>query len=623
MTTEEQTENGFKRDEFDVDFEGNVAKKAQWSNKFQCVIALLGYTVGLGNLWRFPYVCQRNGGGAFLIPHMIFTVIVAIPLFFLEAALGQFSRKGPIGVWGLCPLMKGIGFGILIISFIIVPYYSMMFAWALYYIYSSFSTVLPWTTCDNSWNTQRCVAVGDSKRIINNSTVIDESRFNKTNYFVQMNASSETNVSTELASVSGHTATEEFWQYKVLGISSGIDDLGTVQLHLFICWGLTCLLLFLSIVKGIKSLGKVVYVTALMPYILLTVLLVRACMMPGSMNGIMYYVNPDFSRLQHSQVWLEAILQVFFSVGPAWGTIIAMSSHNSPHNNVARDAILVTLLGELTSVFAGFVVFATVGFLAHDLGQPVTEVITSGPGIGFIVYPEAVSLLPFSQLWSVLFFLVVLMMGVDSMFGNIEAALGCIEDILPRRFHTKHLQTIMAAVLMSVVFLLGLLFTTSAGMYMYQLLDWYVAAVALFVIGTLECIIVGWCYGMKRFAVDVEAMIGKQLPIVFKLLCFIFVPVILTVAMFLTVTSYEPPSYGSYEYTPVAVTIGWCVAIAPVVPIPITMVIQILKERGSFAQRVKKATTPNRKWEEFKLLYGVETTSRYTIKENILFLFNR
>ncbi|XP_046546541.1 sodium- and chloride-dependent glycine transporter 2-like [Haliotis rubra] len=608
-----------RREEIDVDFEGNVVEKAQWSNKFQSVIALLGFSVGLGNLWRFPYMCQRNGGGAFLIPHMIFTVIVAIPLFFLEAALGQFSRKGPIGVWALCPLMKGIGFGILIISIIIVPYYSVMFAWALYYIYSSFSTVLPWTTCGNSWNTPQCVAVGDSTRIPNNST--DESRFNMTTYSYPMNASSETSMVTKVSNVFGHTATEEFWQYNVLDISSGIDDLGTVQLHLFICWFLTCLLLFLGIAKGIKSLGKVVYVTALMPYILLTILLVRACMMPGSLDGILYYMTPDFRRLQQAQVWLEAIIQVFFSVGPACGTIIIMSSHNSPHNNVARDAIVVTLIAEMTSVFVGLVVFATVGFLAHDLGQPIAKVITSGPGIGFIVYPEAVALLPVSQLWSVLFFLVVLMMGIDSMFGNIEAALGCIEDILPSRFHTKHLQTILAALWMSVVFLFGLPYTTNGGVYLFQLVDWYVAAITLLVIGALECIVDGWCYGAKLFAADVEAMIGKQLPIVFKLLCFILIPVILIVAVFLNFASYKPPSYGSYEYTPVAVSIGWGIALVSLVPIPVSMTIDIWKEKGTLAQRVRKATTPNRKWEEFRQRYGVERKSKLTMKENILFLF--
>ncbi|XP_071086555.1 sodium- and chloride-dependent glycine transporter 1-like [Haliotis cracherodii] len=623
MTGEEQLESVPLQEKLDVTcVEGEVVKP-QWSNKFQCIIALLGFSVGLGNLWRFPYVCQRNGGGAFLIPHIIFTITVAVPLFFLEVALGQFSRKGPIGVWAMCPLMKGIGFSIMTLSCLIVPYYSMVFAWALYYIYSSFATVLPWTTCGNAWNTRQCVAVGALRGGVNRSTGIDGSISNLTEYLAVKEVSGEANNSSGATKAFGHTATEEFWQYKVLGISSGIDDVGTVQLHLLICWFLTCLFLFLCIMKGIRSLGKVVYVTALMPYILLTVLLIRACMMPGSLDGILYYVTPDFNRLQQSQVWLEAILQVFFSVGPAWGTIITMSSHNSPHNNIVRDSILVTLLGELTSVFSGFVVFATVGFLAHDLGQPVADVITSGPGIGFIVYPEAVSLLPFSHLWSVLFFLIVLMMGVDTTFGNIEAALACIEDVLPRRFHVKHLQTILAALFMSLVFLCGLPYTTNAGVYMFQLFDWYVAAVACFLIGTLECLVVGWCYGMKRFAADVEAMIGKRLPVIYKLMCFIVVPALLMVAMGLAVASYKPPTYGGYEYPYFAVIIGWCIALSSVVPIPVTFVMQILDERGSLAQRVESAMTPNSDWARCRRRYDVHERTNCTMKDNALFLFNQ
>ncbi|XP_048259949.1 sodium- and chloride-dependent creatine transporter 1-like [Haliotis rufescens] len=342
-------------------YKGETMAKAQWSNKFQSTIALLGYSVGLPNLWRFPYVCQRNGGGAFLIPHMFFTIIVAIPLFFLEASLGQFSRQGPIGVWAMCPLMKGIGICIMTLSCNCIPYLSMLLAWALYYFYSSFSTVLPWTTCGNSWNTPQCVAVGDLRRGANVSADVGAISINRSASALT-DTYGDANVSHDhgLITVLGHTAAEEFWHI--------------VQSFLYF-----------DFLKGLSF-----------AYVLLHT--VRRN-------------NEDVA--QH------------------------------------RDSFLIPLIAELTSVFSGFVVFATVGFLAHDLGRPVADVITSGPGIGFIVYPEAVSLLPASQLWSLLFFLVVLMMGIDSM----------------------------------------------AGVYIFQLCDWYVGAVGCFVVGTMECLVVGWCYG--------------------------------------------------------------------------------------------------------------------------------
>ncbi|XP_071088598.1 sodium- and chloride-dependent GABA transporter 1-like [Haliotis cracherodii] len=600
-------------------------RKPQWSNKFQGIIAVLGFSVGLGNLWRFPYVCQKNGGGAFLIPYFISTTVLAIPLFILEVALGQFSAKGPIKVWAMCPILKGVGFCILSISCIIVPYYSMVFAWALYYLYSSFSTVLPWTTCDNSWNTPPCIAVGEKRintSILTNTTPIEA--INISHYPNENTGYEHINRTQETTNILGHTSTEEFWQYKVLGVSSGIDDLGFLQPHLVICWFITCVAVFLCIMKGIKSLGKVVYVTALMPYALLLVLLVRSCMMPGAVDGILFYLTPDFSHLQHPQVWLDALVQVFFSVGTAWGTLIVMASHNSFHSNLIRDSIIVTVIGELTSVFAGFVVFATVGFLAHDLQKPVADVITSGPGIGFIVYPEAVALLPLPQLWSIFFFITMLMMVVDSMFGYVETALGCMDDLLPRRFHTRHLQSIMAAVFMGAVFIAGLVFTTHGGVYVFQLVDWYMGAVACFVIAILECVGVGWFYGAGRFSADVEKMVGKRLPVIYKLVCFILLPILLFVALVFTLAFYKPPTYGEYHYPGSAVIFGWFIALVSVVPIPVTMVIQILKMEGSLSQRVRAAMTPTSTWQKHRKRHGVEDKlENRSLKDNFLFMIGR
>ncbi|XP_071091398.1 sodium- and chloride-dependent glycine transporter 2-like [Haliotis cracherodii] len=600
-------------------------RKPQWSNKFQGIIAVLGYSVGLGNLWRFPYICQKNGGGAFLIPYVISTAVLAIPLFILEVSLGQFSAKGPIKIWAICPLMTGLGFCILAVSCIIVPYYSMMFAWALYYIYSSFSAVLPWTTCGNPWNTPLCVVVGDNG--VNSSIYIKTTQENVTAPYTTESTGHAKFNKTQKASESnvfGHTSTEEFWQNKVLGVSTGIDDLGAMQPHLVICWFITCVAFFLCIMKGIKSLGKVVYVTALMPYVLLFVFLVRSCTMPGAVDGILFFLTPDFTRLQHPQVWLEAMVQVFFSVGPAWGTLIVMASHNSFNSNVIRDSIIVTVIGELTSVFAGIVAFATVGYLAHSLQQPVADVVTSGPGIGFIVYPEAVALLPLPQLWSVFFFITVLMIAVDSMLGHVETAIGCMEDLLPRRFHIKHLQTIMAAVFMGAVVLSGLVFTTHGGIYVFQLVDWYFAAVACYIIAVLECVAVGWCYGVKRFSADVQMMIGKRLPVIYKVACFIVVPALLITALVLTLASYKPPRYGEYDYPMSAIVFGWSLALLSVVPIPVTMVIQMLKMEGSLAQRIKASVMPSRAWLRLRRQHGLEDEQEsISVKDNLLFMIGR
>ncbi|XP_067652400.1 sodium- and chloride-dependent glycine transporter 2-like [Haliotis asinina] len=580
----------------------------QWSNQLQSILAMLGFSVGMGNLWRFPYVCQRNGGGAFLIPYVIFVVFLSMPLFFLEVALGQFSSRGPIKVWSMCPLMTGIGYGILTLGCLIVPYFSMVFAWALYYIYSSFSTVLPWTTCDNTWNTPQCVSASEARLSIPQNV----SQEHVTYTFEAENIS---------ADVFGHTSTEEFWQYRVLGISSGIEEPGPAQPHLVLCWFLTCLVVLLCIIKGVRSVGKVVYVTALMPYLLLAVLLARACMMPGARDGILFYLTPDFTRLKHSQVWLEALIQVFFSMGPSWGTLITLSSHNPFHSSITRTTVVVTVAGALTSVFAGFVVFSTVGYLAHSLQQPIDDVVTSGPGIGFIIYPEAVALLPVPQLWSVLFFVTTLMMVIDSVFANAESALRCMKELLPGSLHFKYMQSILAVAFMGATFLVGLIFTTRGGVYMFTLMDWYVVAVVLFVTAVLQCIAIGWLYGADRFSADVEAMTGRPLPAIYMIVCFIFIPTALLIVLVLTVATYENPTYGYYKYSGHAVVAGWCIALVSVAPIPVTMVMTVIRGKGSLFERVKVSTSPTPAWRRLRARHGLEEwTDSMTIKDAFLFM---
>ncbi|XP_067652097.1 sodium- and chloride-dependent betaine transporter-like isoform X2 [Haliotis asinina] len=496
----------------------------------------------------------------------------------------------------------------------IIPCYGVVFAWTLYYLYSSFSTVLPWTSCGNSWNTLHCVVVGETRQNRSMSAVLNsvqdiinitDTRRGGFNY-------KDINTTGRVSNTFEHTSTEQFFQYKALGVSSGIDDLGALQPHLVICWFITCVAVFLCVMKGIRSLGKVLYVTALMPYFLLLVLLVRSCTMPGAVDGILFYLTPDFSLLRHPQVWLEALVQVFFSVGTTWGVIIAMAGHNSFHANLIRDPIIVTVTGELTSIFAGFVVFATVGFLAHDLQLPVSDVIIPGPGIAFIIYPEAVALLPLPQLWSVLFFTTMLMMAIDSVAGNVETAIDCIEDILPRRYDAR---PVIAAVFMLAVFLAGLVFTTHGGVYVFQLVDWYMGTVACFFMAILESGIVGWCYGAKRFSSDVEAMTGKRLPVIFRLVCFIVLPALITVALVSTLVSYKPPTYGEYSYPEAAVGVGWFIAMVTILPIPVIMVIQILKAEGSFVQRVKSAIRPSSAWPDSRLKDTAES-----MKDTFLFI---
>ncbi|XP_046559158.1 sodium-dependent noradrenaline transporter-like [Haliotis rubra] len=192
---------------------GAEMEHEKWGSPVDYMMTILGYSTGVGSMWRFPYMCMRNGGGAFLIPFVVFMIIGAVPCVFLEMAIGQFSQSGAVKVWNLCPPFKGMGIGNVLISIFFSNYYSALFAWLIYYFYHSFSPNIPWSNCDNPWNTPSCISFDN---------VRDDAPANSTNVSTAVsrtvnvlhNSSALSNYSA-LANGTKHliaiTPAEEFW----------------------------------------------------------------------------------------------------------------------------------------------------------------------------------------------------------------------------------------------------------------------------------------------------------------------------------------------------------------------------------------------------------------------------
>ncbi|XP_046556275.1 sodium- and chloride-dependent creatine transporter 1-like [Haliotis rubra] len=283
-----------------------------------------------------------------------------------------------------------------------MPYYNLYLAWPIYYMVKSCSSVLPWTTCGNDWNTDLCVE--DLRNVTHSS-----------NNGISPTVNITVPVAQRWENVTlAHSASEEFWQYNVLSISTGLDDVGSVQWHTVGCLFASYVLMFLCLINGIRSAGKVVYVTALLPYILLLSIFITTLLKPGATDGLLYFLVPDFKQLLDIQVWLEASLQVFYSLGPGWGMIGTAASYKKFHEPCLRDCLILTMVSEGTSIFCGLVTFAVLGVMAHKTGVPIAKVVSTGPGLGFVTYPDALAQLPVPQLWSFLFFLMLLMVGLDS-----------------------------------------------------------------------------------------------------------------------------------------------------------------------------------------------------------------
>ncbi|KAL8613908.1 hypothetical protein ACOMHN_032898 [Nucella lapillus] len=577
--------------------EGGEGRQS-WSSKREYILTVVGYIVGIGNIWRFPYMCNRNGGGAFLIPFLLCLTLIGFPLFFLETAMGQFTARSPLHVWSVCPLVKGAGISMCLMTIMQVWYSNTIMAWALYYMVSSFQSVVPWSLCGQWWNTPQCT---DLTRRFNDTSANVTSAWNKTltdwensTSASMVGPSNETGNGSEPLKMKLVTAAEEFWQHNVLQVSSGFYEPGHVVWYLAVMQCVVILFLFLALVKGVKSSGKVVYVTATAPYVVLVVLLVRGVTLPGAVDGILFYITPDFPRLLDPVVWIEAAVQVFYSLGPAWGALITVASFNKFDNNCYRDAFILTFIGEGTSVFGGFVIFSVLGYMARQTGMPIQDVVSAGPGLAFIVYPEAVSLMPLPQLWAVLFFFMIITVVIDSQMTGAESILTVICDSFPRILRRRR---VLVTACFSLVYLLtSLILVSQGGVYVFQLFDWFVATVTVATVGFVECVVMGWVYGANRFGEDIEMMLGRKPPIVINILwCFVN-PALLAILLIVTLVKYRPPSYGVYEYDGLATAFGWMIALVSFIPIPIMAVYQLMKAKGSLAQRLRQTTTPDKHW---------------------------
>ncbi|XP_038872860.1 sodium- and chloride-dependent glycine transporter 2-like [Salvelinus namaycush] len=593
----------------DDDDEGGDENKARgnWSNKMDFILSMVGYAVGLGNVWRFPYLAFQNGGGAFLIPYLIMLGLAGIPIFLLEVSLGQFASQGPVSVWKAIPALQGCGIAMLIISVLIAIYYNIIMCWTLYYLFASLKGSLPWANCKNKWNTQHCK---DKDMLLLDSCILRDGNatsIRNTTLCLSAdvigNLSKLTNITSEI-NKTYVSPSEEYFKYNVLNISKGIEYPGEIRWPLALCLLLAWVIVYASLAKGIKSSGKVVYFTATFPYVVLVILLVRGVTLPGAGDGILYFITPKWEKLYDAKVWKDAATQIFFSLSAGWGGLITLSSYNKFHNNCYRDTIIVTCTNSATSIFAGFVIFSVIGFMAHELKVPIEQVADEGPGIAFVVYPEALTRLPLSPFWAIIFFLMLLTLGLDTMFATIETIVTSVSDEFPR--YLRKYKALFTLGCCTSFYILGYPMITENGMYMLQLVDTYAASYSLIIITIFELVGVSYIYGLKRFCEDIEMMIGFQ-PNMFWRVCWAFVtPTILTFILGLSLYHWKVMTYETYTYPTWSMVMGWLMVVCSVIWIPIMFCIKMHLAPGTFIQRLKLVCSPQPDWGPFLMKHRGE-----------------
>ncbi|GMR60957.1 hypothetical protein PMAYCL1PPCAC_31152, partial [Pristionchus mayeri] len=583
-------------------FEMDDEHREQWDNKTQFYMGVVSYAVGLGNVWRFPYLCQKNGGGAFLIPYSIMMVLGGLPLFLIELGIGQRLRTGPVGVWNaIHPNLGGIGVSEAVVSYLVALYYNVIITWCLYYFFRSFTFDLPWASCPQ----------------INGTDVVECAK--------------------------SSSPTSYFWNRNALQTSGSIGEVEGFNIHLLLSLIVAWVLIYLCVMKGIKSSGKVMYATATFPYLVTTIFFLRSVSLDGAMEGFSYMFHPDLKMLYDPNVWLDAATQIFYSMGLGFGGLIAFGSYNPLRNNCVRDVKILAFINLATSFYTAVVVFCVLGYMAHnnmhscikgdmmkmtevypelfptyddvrgrfsdddwkdlmasafvgkyekmqnvsamcDYHKIITEA-AEGTGLAFVVFTEAIIKFPFPPIWSFLFFLMLISLGLGSMFGTLEGVITSLNDS-----HLIQLKKpVLTAILCGSACLIGLIFATNAGQYWVSLFDHFAGSYGLMCVAFMEVIAVIYVYGYERFVRDIEFMSGEKISQYWIFTWRFISPLIM---FFLFVTSViscfkKLPTYFTYdketaklketEYPPWALWIALFMVILAISPLIIVFFIRKFK----------------------------------------------
>ncbi|KAH8240806.1 hypothetical protein KR026_005755 [Drosophila bipectinata] len=554
-------------------------ERATWGKGIEFLMSCIAMSVGLGNVWRFPFTALDNGGGAFLIPYLIVLFLIGKPIYYLEMVIGQFSSRGSVKVFDLCPAMKGVGAGQAFQVFMLSTYYAALVAIIGRYFIESFRNPLPWATCLAEWG-PNCI---NSAPDASNWLRVDDGDQRSQNYTIK----SETERVI--------TSSEWYFVKEVLHELPNIDNgIGLpnweLVLGLFVAWASV----FLIIRRGVKSSGKASYFLAIFPYIIMGVLLVRAVTLPGSIDGIYYFIRPQWGKILDPKVWYAAVTQCFYSLSVCFGNIIMYASFNKFGHNVHRDAVIVTSLDTVTSLLAGFTIFGILGHLAHEIGtDDIGTVVKGGAGLAFISYPDAIAKFKsLPQIFSVLFFLMLFVLGIGSNIAMTSCSVTAIRDRFP---NFKQWQ---CSLLIAVVsFVIGLIYITPGGQYMLTLVDFFGASMIALVLGIAELYTIGWIYGTDRLCKDIEFMLGRKVGLYWRLCWSIITPLIMTTILIYFYATYEPLTYNNVIYPTWAYGIGWMITAFGILQLPIWMIVAIIRDPGTtLGAKIRGAFTPKKNW---------------------------
>eukprot|EP00121_Abeoforma_whisleri_P001743 Awhi_evm1s1554 len=382
-------------------------------------------------------------------------------MLILELSVGQvFQTAAVAGMANVHKRYSGLGVSGTVASFIIVCYYCVVMGWSLIYLVESFYPELPWS--------------------IRNA----EDVTNADDHFIK----------------------------ETLHLSSSITETTYIVGKIFAAVVVQWICVYLCLWKGVKATGRIVYVTMLVPIVMLFILLIRGVTLEGASNGIYEYIGKwDMSNLSEGQMWVDASTQIFFSLSLAFGVMQAYGSFNEPNSNVVQNAFIIAISNCMFSFLTGFVVFSIIGHLTYIQGIPFDSLAVGGPGLAFVTYPAALSLMPgiSANIFCVIFFLTFFMLGIDSAFSMVE---GIVANLQETRLFGNVSRSFLLIGTCGLGCFGSMLYAADIGYYMLDLIDFYVNNFCLLIIVFMEAHAVGWSHDRK----GLYGLVGKNATVLFE-----------------------------------------------------------------------------------------------------------
>lgn len=475
--------------------------RPQWGTRAGFVLAAIGSAVGLGNIWRFPYVAYDNGGGAFFLPYLFALLTAGIPLLIMEFTLGQKYRgSSPLTFARLNKKYEWLGWWQVAISFVIATYYAVIIAWAMSFAVYSF---------DLKWG-------DDTKGFL-------------------------------------------FGTYLQLADNPG--DVGgivsAVFIPLVIVWIISLGILYKGIKKGIEIANKI-FIPALL--ILFLIIVFRAVTLDGAVAGLEAFFKPDWNEIASPKVWVAAYGQIFFSLSIAFAIMITYSSYLPKKTDITNNAFITGFANSSVELLAGIGVFAALGFMANQAGVSIGEVATSGVGLAFVVFPQIINEMPaLNGIFGSIFFICLVLAGLSSLISIVETFIAGVED----KFKVSRKKAVTIGGGLAAV--VSILFATKGGLYFLDSTDYFINNFGIALSGLIEVIVVVWVLKeLKNLQSHANSMSDIRLGGWWKVCLGLITPIVLGYMMVQNIIDNVKENYEGYPTSFLLYT-GWGVVVATII----------------------------------------------------------